>query len=109
MAVQLKQHIELRGDNPLDAVIVGTRYKAYLVANLAFNDWAEASAEHYRISLGAVYAAMSFYEDSREAIRQALDEAHQELLDMGMIDGQTAIDRIKQRMKMKQSDTSNAS
>jgi hypothetical protein len=109
MATNLKQHIDTVSDNPLDAKLTERPLKAYLVANLAFNDGVEASAEHYRISLGAVYAAMSFYEDNREAIRQALDEAHQELLDMGMIDGQDAIARIKKRMKMKQNDSSNSS
>lgn len=32
--ITMRGRIELRGDNPLDGVIAGNHYKAYLVANL---------------------------------------------------------------------------
>ena len=48
MALEIREHIELHGDDPLAAMIAGTHYKAYLVANLAFNDGPQVTAEHYR-------------------------------------------------------------
>jgi hypothetical protein len=45
MIIEIKQHIELRGDNPLAAVMIGTNKKVYLVASLALNDGIEAAAE----------------------------------------------------------------
>ncbi|MEO1286355.1 MAG: hypothetical protein AAFV93_01200 [Chloroflexota bacterium] len=75
MAVQLKQYVELRGDNPLDAVISGHHYKAYLVANLAFQDGAEASVSHYDLTHAEVYGAMAFYEENKTAIEKAIAEA----------------------------------
>ena len=38
MVLEIREHVELRGKNPLAAMVAGTHYKAYLVANLAFND-----------------------------------------------------------------------
>ena len=104
MAVQLKQHIELRGDNPLDAVIVGTRYKAYLVANLAFNDGAEVSAEHYNLHLAQVHGAIAFYLDNEEAIEQAKQASRELGRQLGARDIEDAIEEIRQRKK--QNDTS---
>ena len=45
MVVEIREHIKLRGDNPLDATVAGTHYKAYLVANLALNDGPQAAAD----------------------------------------------------------------
>ncbi|MCY4064392.1 MAG: hypothetical protein OXG53_18650 [Chloroflexi bacterium] len=59
----MRERIEWRGDNPLNAVIAGTHYKAYLVANLALNDGPQAAAEHFRLELAIVRAAMAFYDD----------------------------------------------
>jgi uncharacterized protein (DUF433 family) len=94
MAVQLKQHIELRGDNPLDAVIDGTNLKAYLVANLAINDGAEASAEHYGLDLATIYAALTFHLDNKDAIAKALEEVREQIRAMGGFD---RIDEIRRR------------
>lgn len=99
MAVQLKQHIELRDDNPLDAVIVGTKFKAYLVANLAFNDGAEASAEHYHLHLAQVHSAIAFYLDNEEAIRQAKQAARELGRQLGARDGDEVLEEIRQRKK----------
>ncbi|MEL6407649.1 MAG: hypothetical protein AAFR81_24965 [Chloroflexota bacterium] len=75
MAIQVKTYIELRGDNPLDAVISGHHYKAYLVAHLAFEDGSEVSARHYNLTHAEVYGAMAFYEENRASILQAIDDA----------------------------------
>lgn len=99
MAVQLRNHIELESDNPLDARIAGRGFKAYLVANLAFNDGAEASAEHYGLSLGDVHAAMAFYYDNEESIRKAIQEAQNLGYQLGAKDGNEAIAEIKVRSK----------
>jgi uncharacterized protein (DUF433 family) len=102
MAVQILTHIELETDNPLEARIAGRGFKAYLVANLAFNDGAETSAEHYGLSLADVYAAMSFYYDNKEAIqreKEALRELGRNKLNER--DSSEVIAEIKERMKNK--------
>ena len=58
------EHIQLHGNNPLQATIAGTQYKAYLVANLALKDAPQAAADHYRIPLEIVLSAMAFYDDA---------------------------------------------
>ena len=67
MALEIRQHIELRGDNRLDARVSGTHYKAYLVANLALNDGPQAAAEHYCIPLASVYGELACYCDNEAA------------------------------------------
>jgi len=84
MAVELKEHVELRGDNPLDAVIEGTNVAAYLVALRAIQDSAQIAAEHYQFSLATVHAAIAFYYDNEQAIQQADEVELQKLWDMGM-------------------------
>jgi uncharacterized protein (DUF433 family) len=101
MAVELKQHIELRGDDPLDAVIAGTtRIKAYLVANLAINDGVEAAMKQYTLTAGAVHAALAFYYDNQEAIRQANEAVMQQLWDMGMQDMDDFREKILHRQQL---------
>lgn len=68
MVLEIREHIQLQGDNPLDAIVAGTHYKAYLVANLALNDGPQAAAEHYRILLATVYGALASYCDNETAI-----------------------------------------
>lgn len=98
MVTGVKQHIKLNEDgNLLEAQLIEYPTNAYLVANLAFLDGAEATAEHYCISMGAVYAAMSFYEDNRDAIQQALKNEEDALYKMGMRDTGDLIAEIKQR------------
>ena len=58
------EHIQLHGNNLLQATITGTQYKAYLVANLALKDAPQAAADHYRIPLEIVLSAMAFYDDA---------------------------------------------
>lgn len=72
MAVEINQHVEKRGDDPLAAVITGRETKAYLVANLALNDGPQAAAEHYNLTLAQVYNALTFHYDNADTIREAL-------------------------------------
>jgi uncharacterized protein (DUF433 family) len=102
MVVEIRSHIELRGNSPLEAVIAGKHYKAYLVAGFAFGFSAEEAAEHYRITMGDVYAAMSFYHDNKEAIQREKEE----LRELGRTklnerDTSEVIAEIKERMKNK--------
>ena len=97
MAVQLKQHVELRGDNPLDAVMVGTEKKAYLVASLAINDGAEAAAEEDELSLAEVYTALAFYYENEVAIQQALEVVREQIRALGGYDRLEIIRRRHQK------------
>jgi hypothetical protein len=99
MAVQLKQHIELRGDNPLDAVMIGTEKKAYLVASLAVNDGAEAAAEEDELSLAEVYAALAFYYENEAAIQQALEAVRQQIRAAGGRDSREVREEIMRRQQ----------
>ena len=65
----------MRGKNPLAARGAGTHYKAYLVANLAFNDGPKASADHYGIPLANVYGATAFCCENEGAIKDAMRQA----------------------------------
>ena len=99
MAVELKQHVELRGDDPLDAVIAGTTIKAWLVANFAMLNSVEEAVEQYRLSLGEIYSALSFYHDNADAIREANEEALQKLWQMGMKDMSELREKILRRQQ----------
>ena len=99
MVLEMREHIQLRGDNPLDATVVGTHYKAYLVANLALNDGPQAAAEHYRIPLGTVYGALVFYCDNETAIDEAIREARELGEQLGARSVQSAIQEMKKRLK----------
>jgi hypothetical protein len=74
MAVKLIQHIELRGENPRNAVIAGTNLKAYLVAQFVLGWGVDAAIEKYRLSAGRIYGAMSFYYDNLPALKQEFDQ-----------------------------------
>ena len=65
------------GDDPLDATVAGTHFKAYLVANLALNDGPQAAAEHYRIPLPNVYGALDSHCDNESVIEEAIREARE--------------------------------
>ncbi len=98
METLYKNHIlVIAGQSPADVRLSERPVKVYMVANLAFSETPEISAEHYSISLGAVYAAMSFYEDNREGIKQALQDAEE--IDLGEMDVTSKqIDEIRQRV-----------
>jgi uncharacterized protein (DUF433 family) len=99
MALQLKQYIELHGDNPLDAVITGTRKKVYLVASLALNDGAEFAAEEDELTLAEVYAALAFYYENVNVIQQALEDARKQIRSLGGRDSREAREEIIRRQQ----------
>jgi uncharacterized protein (DUF433 family) len=97
MVLEIREHIELRGDNPLDVVIAGTHHKAYLVANLALKDGPQAAADHYGISLANVHGAMAFYYDNEAAINAAIRTARELGEQMGARSARSVLDDIKRR------------
>lgn len=99
MVLEIREHIQLRGDDPLDATVAGTHFKAYLVANLALNDGPQAAADHYRIPLAAVYGALVFYYDNEAAIDEAIQEARELGEQLGARSMQSAIKEMKERLK----------
>ena len=99
MVLAIRQHIQLRGDDPLDATVAGTHYKAYLVANLALNDGPQAAADHYRIPLATVYGALAFHCDNEAAINEAIREAREIGEQLGARSIQSAIQEMKERLK----------
>jgi uncharacterized protein (DUF433 family) len=74
MVLAVQSHVIAPTDDPLDALVEGTKFKAYLVAGLAFNDGPEASANHYKLTLGQVHSAIAFYYDHQEAIQQSIED-----------------------------------
>ena len=99
MVLEIRQHIELRGNNPLEAMVAGTYYKAYLVANLAFNDGPQASADHYGIPLANVYGAMAFYCENEGAIKDAIRQARKLGDQLAARSAQAALEKIRARHK----------
>ena len=97
MVLKLRKHIELRGDNPLEAAVAGTHYKAYLVANLALNDGPQAAADHYCIPLANVYGAMAFFCDNETAINEAILQARKLGEQLGARSAQSALKEIRGR------------
>ena len=99
MAQETREHIQIRGDDPLDATVAVSRFKAYLVANLALNDGPQAAVEHYRIPLATVYGALVFYNDNEAAIDEAIREARELGEQLGARSMQSAIKEMKERLK----------
>ena len=97
MIAAIRDHVELRGDDPLAAAIAGTHYKIYLVANPALNDGPQAAAEHYRIPLATVHGAMAFYYDNEDAIHEAIQEARKLGKLLGARSAEAALGQIKAR------------
>ena len=93
MVLEIREHIKLRGNNPLEAMITGTHHKAYLVANLALNDGPQAAAEHYRIPLATVHGAMAFYYYNEAAIHEAIQEARKLGEQLGARSAQSALEK----------------
>lgn len=97
MVLEIREHIRLRGNNPLEAVITGTHHKAYLVANLALNDGPPAAAEHYRIPVATVYGALAFYYDNETAIHGAIRQARELAAQLGARSAQAVLEEMRQR------------
>jgi len=93
METRYKDHIQVNdGQSPVDVRLTERPFKAYMVANLAFVESPEYAANQYELSLGAVYAAMSFYEDNRKGIEQSIEEAR--AIDFG--DREVSPERIEE-------------
>lgn len=93
METRFRDHIQVKeGQSPVDVRLTERPVKAYMVANLAFMESPEYAANQYELSLGAVYSAMSFYEDNREGIEQAIEEAR--AIDFG--DREVSSERIEE-------------
>ena len=97
MVLEIREHIECRGNDPPDVAITGTPHKAYLVANLALQDGAQAAAGHYGIDLANVYGAMAFYYDNEAAINEAICQARELGEQLGARSAQSALKEIKGR------------
>ncbi len=99
METLYKIHIHVdEGQSPADVRLTERPVKAYMVANLAFLESPVYAANQYELSLGAVYAAMSFYEDNRDSIEQAIEQA--QAIDFG--DSEVSpqrIEEIRQRLR----------
>ena len=79
-------------------MITGTHHKAYLVANLALNDGPQAAAEHYRLYLATVHAAMAFHYDNEAAIHEAIQEARKLGEQLGARAAHAALEEMRARM-----------
>jgi hypothetical protein len=79
MAIELKSHIELRGDNPLQARIAGKPWKVALVAKFILGWGIEHAVEHYGFSYATAHAVMTFYYDNQDAIEDGMKEADEKL------------------------------
>lgn len=79
MAVELKTHIELHGDNPLKARIAGKPWKAALVAKFILGFGIDHAVEHYGFSYATAHAVMAFYYDNQEAIETAMKASDEKL------------------------------
>ena len=93
MVLEIREDIEIRGNDHLEVAVAGTQHKAYLVANLALKDGPQAAADHYRIPLANVHGAMAFYYDNEAAIPQAHELGEQ----LGARSAQSALKEIKGR------------
>lgn len=84
MAVELKSHIELRGENPLQARIAGKPWKAALVAKFILGWGIEHAVEHYGFSYATAHAVMAFYYDNQDAIENAMRESDEKVSKVGI-------------------------
>jgi hypothetical protein len=99
MVLTIQGHIIAPTDDPLDALIEGTHFQAYLVANLAFNDGPEASAKHYGLTLGQVHSAIAFYYDFEAAIQQSKNDMRELGKKLGERDVTDHLAEIRARAK----------
>jgi hypothetical protein len=99
MVLTIQTHVTAPTDDPLDALVEGTDYKAYLVANLAFNDGAEASAKHYGLPVAHVYSAMAFYRDNEDAINKSVEEMRELGKKLGARNASDHLAEIRARQK----------
>ena len=96
MVAQLKQHIELRGDNPYNAVITDTNLKAALVAQFAIGWGVSEAVENYDLPPAMIYSALAFYHDNLESIQQHNQKLSDELSPLEN-ESKRRFDELKQR------------
>lgn len=94
--VKAIQYIELRGDNPLRAVVAGTNSNAHLVATAAIVQGIEETAEQYLISIAQVHGALAFYHENREEIERIYQEEENDPTRAG-ISSKKFLEEIKKR------------
>lgn len=98
MAVELKQYVELRGENPLDAVMIGTHLNAWLVANFAIGWSVEEAMEQYDLSRAQIHGALAFFYQNKPAIDKAIEEAEAFAREVG-VDSRTKLEEIRRRQQ----------
>jgi hypothetical protein len=94
--IQIVQYVELRGDNPLEAVVAETNANAHLVATAAMAQGVEETAEQYFISIAQVYGALAFYYENQDAIEQARESIKNDPTKKG-ISSKKFLEELKQR------------
>jgi uncharacterized protein (DUF433 family) len=98
MVAELKQHVELRGDDPYDAIIRNTNLKAALVAQFALGWGIDEAVENYNLSPAEIYAALAFYHDNLEGIRQHEKDIEQQFVYLRE-DSSKHLENLKQRQR----------
>jgi ribose/xylose/arabinose/galactoside ABC-type transport system permease subunit len=68
MSANFGQHIVLKGDNPMKAIIAGTNLKAYRIAQFVLAWGAEEAVQKYGVDQAQIYSVLSFYYDNIAAI-----------------------------------------
>lgn len=94
MPIKAKQYIELKGENPLRAVVRGTEANAHLVATNALVCGVSDTAEQYHMSEAQVYGAMAFYRENQELIDHYNAESEKHLEEIGM-----TIEEFKEKLR----------
>jgi hypothetical protein len=98
MKIKLEQYIELRGENPLRAVINGTEFNAHLVASAALTNGIDETVEQYGLSEAQVYGVLAFYHENKTLIEQYRRESDENIRNIGI----NATEHLEQLRKRKQ-------
>ncbi|MDQ7024405.1 MAG: hypothetical protein Q9P01_11310 [Anaerolineae bacterium] len=96
MEVKIEQYVELRGENPLRAVISRTESNAHLVASAALINGMDATVVQYNLSEAQVYGALAFYHENRDLIEKYRHEADKNIRKIG-IDAKEHLEEIRKR------------
>ena len=67
------------------------------MANLAFNDGLQAAAEHYRLDLATVQAALAFYDNNEAAIHEAIQAARKLGEQLGARSAHSVLEELRAR------------
>ena len=99
MEVKLEQYVELRGENPLRAVVNRTEFNAHLVASAALANGIDETVEQYGLSEAQVYGALAFYHENKTLIEQYRRESDENIRNIGV----NASEHLEALRKRKQS------